>query len=138
EHSYYDHISQLQKQQLDPQMKKLLPVVAMSVWGEVPDDFSWHYNPVRALTDEERSELAKSYNDSVNATFQSGIVGRKTALKELKQQSDVTGLWSNITDQQIEEAEDEPVSMGEMGDEPQSATEMLMGPEDEEGSESDE
>src|SRR6185437_2149154 len=35
EHSYYDHISQLQKQQLDPQMKKLLPVVAMSVWGEV-------------------------------------------------------------------------------------------------------
>lgn len=135
EHQYYAQISQMQKQQLDPQLKKLLPIVAMSTWGEVPDDFAWLYKPVRSLTDKDQSELAKTNTDSVIEVVNAGIVGRKTALKELQQQSDTTGMWTNITDEMIEEADDEPMGgMGEMGgaEEPQSATEMLLGPGDDE------
>jgi phage-related protein (TIGR01555 family) len=117
EHSYYDNIGQLQKQQVDPNMRKLMPVIAMSTWGEVPEDLAWSYNPVRSLTDKDKSDLAKSYSDSINQTFTNGIVGRQTALKELKQQSGTTGLFTNITDKTIEEADDEPMDMSEMGDE---------------------
>jgi hypothetical protein len=40
--------------------------------------------------------------------MEGGIIDRATALKELRQSSEVTGVWTNITDEQIEEAENEP------------------------------
>lgn len=136
EHQYYNQISQLQKAQLDPRLRQLLPVVAMSTWGKIPDDFAWMFNPVHSLPDKDRSDLAKNNTDAVNEAFNAGLVGRKTALKELKQQSDLTGMWTNITDDMIEEADDEPMGQGEMGEgEPQSATEMLLGPGEGEGGE---
>ena len=106
EHVYYDSISQKQKSELDPQLKKLLPVVAMSTWGKVPNDFAWIYNPVRSLGDKERIDLAVANATSVNTTFNSGIVSQRTAMQELKQQSDITGVWTNITDEDIEAADD--------------------------------
>ena len=39
--------------------------------------------------------------------FNGGLVNRSTALKELKQSATLTNMWTNITDQMIEEAEKE-------------------------------
>ena len=43
----------------------------------------------------------------MNAVEQ-GIVTEQTALKELRQSSEITGIWSSITDEDIERANDEP------------------------------
>ncbi len=43
------------------------------------------------------------------------MVGRQTALKELRQSSRITGIWSNISDEAIEAADDEVDTGGEFG-----------------------
>ena len=49
--------------------------------------------------------------------FQAGMVSQRTALKELRQQSEMTGMWSNITDEDIEKADDSVMQPDEgMGD----------------------
>ena len=114
---YYDNVGQKQKRELDPQLKKLMPIIAMSTWGRVPDDFTWTYNPVRTLNNEEQADLATKKTTPVIEAYNAGIIGRRTALMELKQQSDETGMFSNITDEAIAEADDAVMAMGEEVDE---------------------
>jgi hypothetical protein len=102
-----------------------MPVVAMSTWGKIPKDFNWKFNPVRALTNETRSTLGKDKTTSVVEVYNTGLVSDKTALMELKAQTEETGMWSNITDEDIEKADDEPKSAIMMGE--------GMGVEEEEG-----
>jgi phage-related protein (TIGR01555 family) len=108
--TYYDHIAQLQGDDLQPQLDKVIPVIAMSTWGTVPEDLDYRFAPVRTLNDQQRSDLGAKRTTAVQQIFDSGIVGRQTALKELKEQSAVDGFWTNITDEMIEEADDEVVS----------------------------
>lgn len=107
---YYDLVAQKQRRELDPALRQLLPIVMMSTWGRVIKDLTWNYNPVRTLSNENKAELAAKKTTAVEQAYNSGIVGRQTALKELKQQGDETGLWTNITDEEIAEADNEVVS----------------------------
>jgi phage-related protein (TIGR01555 family) len=109
EHMYYDGIAQEQKTDLDPQLKKLVPIVAMSTWGRVPKDLTWIYNPVRSLGDKERIELASANTTSIVEVLNTGAISQRKMLEELKEQSDVTGVWTNITDDDIEAADDKPL-----------------------------
>lgn len=125
EHIYYESIAAKQQRELDPQVNKLLPVIAMSTWGEVPEDFSWKWNPVGSLSDRDRAELAKSYTDSVVELYNAGFVSPRFCLKEVKQQSSITGFGTNITDKDINSASDDILPV---------ADEMSMGGSDEEES----
>jgi phage-related protein (TIGR01555 family) len=115
ERIYYDAIGQKQNRELRPQLEKLFQVVAMSTWGQIPDDLDFSFPPVRNPSDKERSELGKELTDSVLAAFNAGVIGRKTTLQELRQNADATGLFSNITDEMIEAAEEDPQQAGEFG-----------------------
>ncbi|MFR8056992.1 MAG: hypothetical protein ACLU45_01895 [Dialister invisus] len=44
-----------------------------------------------------------------------GLVSKRTALQELKQQSERTGVWTNITDEDIMNASDKIEEEGEFG-----------------------
>lgn len=114
EHSYYELIGQKQKREVDPQLRKVLPVIAMSTWGEVPKDFKWTFAPVRNMSNEEQSELGAKKTTAVVEVFNAGLVSQQTALKELQQQSEETGLWTNVTNEDIEQADAEVVSPLEM------------------------
>jgi hypothetical protein len=113
---YNDKVKQKQERELSPQLWKLLPVIAMSTWGKVPQDLDHKWLPVQSPSNQERSELGRSNTDAVLVGFNAGLIPPKTALQELKQQADVTGLWSNITTEQISKASMEiaPDKSGEM------------------------
>ena len=113
--NYYDMIGEKQESLLRPILNKLLPPLMMSLFGAVPDDLDFDFNPVSEPTDKERADLAKSGTDNVVAAVNAGLVSKRTALKELKQQADRTGVWTNITDEDIEKASDEIDDPGEMG-----------------------
>ena len=113
--NYYDMIGEKQESILRPILNKILPPFLMSLFGAVPDDLDFDFNPVSEPTDKERAELAKSGTDNVVAAVNAGLVSKRTGLKELKQQSERTGVWTNITDEDIEKAPDEIEEMGEMG-----------------------
>ena len=113
--NYYDMIGEKQESLLRPILNKLLPPFMMSLFGAVPDDLDFDFNPVSEPSDKERADLAKSGTDNVVAAVNAGLVSKRTALKELKQQADRTGVWTNITDEDIEKASDEIDDPGEMG-----------------------
>ena len=112
--NYYDMIGEKQESILRPVLNKLLPPFLMSLFGAVPDDLDFDFNPVSEPTDKERSDLAKSGTENVVSAVNAGLVSKRAGLKELKQQSERTGVWTNITDEDIEKASDDIDEMGDM------------------------
>ena len=115
--NYYDTIEEKQEAELRPVYDKILPIMFISTLGGIPDDWDYEFNPIRRPRDDEMADLASKNTDSVTKAFQAGMVSQRTALKELRQQSEMTGMWSNITDEDIENADDSVMQPDEgMGD----------------------
>jgi phage-related protein (TIGR01555 family) len=112
---YYDSISQKQEANLAPAIDKLLPIMALSEWGYIPDDLDYDFAPVGSLSQAEKTDLGTKGAESISKLFTDGLISQKVALKELRQQSDITGMYSNITDEDIENADDEVQQFGEVG-----------------------
>lgn len=113
--NYYDMIGEEQESKLRPILDKLLPVVCMSAFGAVPDDLDYDFDPVSEPNDKERAELAKSGTENVVTALNAGLVSKRTALKELKQQAERTGVWTNITEADIMRAPEDLENEGELG-----------------------
>lgn len=113
--NYYDMIAEKQESYLRPILNKVLPPFIVSTLGSLPDDFDFEFDPVAEPSDKERADLAKCGTDNVVAAYNAGLISQRTALKELKQQSERTGVWTNITDDDIERASDTVEQPGEMG-----------------------
>ena len=113
--NYYDMIAEKQESYLRPILNKVLPPFIISTLGSMPDDFDFDFDPVAEPSDKERAELAKTGTDNVVAAFNAGLISQRMALQELKQQSERTGVWTNITDEDIAKASDTVEVPGEMG-----------------------
>lgn len=113
--NYYDMIAEKQESYLRPILNKVLPPFIISTLGSLPDDFDFEFDPVAEPSDKERADLAKCGTDNVVAAYNAGLISQRTALKELKQQSERIGVWTNITDEDIERASDSVEPPGEMG-----------------------
>ncbi len=83
----------------------------------MPDDLDFEFNPIRDTSDEERASLIQQTASAINSVFQSGIISQQTALKELRQAGKSFGMWTNITDEDIENAADQPQGGEEEGGE---------------------
>lgn len=112
--NYYDTIQQGQETYLGPVIDKILPIICMSELGAIPDDIDYNFNPIRTPDDEEVADLVDKKSTAINNLFVSGILNQKHALSELKKMSDTTGMFSSITDEDIENAEEE-TDTGELG-----------------------
>lgn len=107
----YDNlIEQKRSSDADPIIDQLLPVIAMSTWGEVPDDLDYHWAPIRSLSNMERYDLAKSLTESVLMSYNADLITKQEARKELAQQSGTNGLYSNITAESLAETPDKYAS----------------------------
>lgn len=102
--NYNEMVENLQESKLSPVLDKLLPVMFMSEFGEVPDDLDYRYLPVQSPTEDEVAELVQKKVTAIKDVYDSGIINQKIAMKELKQMSDSTGMFTNITDEDIEQA----------------------------------
>ena len=122
ERYYEERIAQEQNGNLRPQLDKLYPIIAMSEWGEVPDDLDFEFPSIRVLSEEDKSEMTEKASAPIIAAYNAGLISQKTSLMELRQLSDVTNVFSNITDQDIEDADDEPQMPGELNAEETAAT----------------
>lgn len=113
--NYYDMIAEKQESYLRPILNKVLPPFIISTLGSLPDDFDFEFDPVAEPSDKERADLAKCGTENVVAAYNAGLISQRTALKELKQQSERTGVWTNITDEDIAKASETVEVPGEMG-----------------------
>lgn len=105
--NYYDTIDEKRETYVREPLEKIVKIITMSALGEIPDDIEIDFNPVRRPSDLEKSDLAQKNAQPIFDAYAGGLIGKGTALKELKQQSNITGLWTNITDEMIQEAYNE-------------------------------
>lgn len=121
--NYYEKLAQLQEIQLRPAIEKLLPVMAMSLWGEIPEDMEIVFKPLATTTPAERAEIMSKQAATITQAFSAGIISQKMALRELQEQGKSIGAWTNITDEDIDRADDE-FDTGEGMEDPMG----MMGP----------
>lgn len=126
---YYDSINQQQQRTMYHGVTMIYKAAAASEGVKLPDNFAIKFASLWDMDDKEKSEVAKSNSDAVLAAHDSGIIGRQTALKELRQASRITGTFTNITEEMIEAADDEvqpPMAEG-MGGMPPGMEEVNPG-----------
>jgi len=108
--NYYDHINKLQNFQMLAPLTRILQIMFMSVLGkEMPEDFEFEFNSLWQMDDKEKADMATAVSNTVIGAYGSGIITKKIALKEFKQQSRITGIFTNITDEDIKNAVEEPL-----------------------------
>ena len=139
--NYYEMLAQLQERQLKPAITKLLPVMAMSLWGAVPNDMEIVFEPLMTTTPAERAQIVQQSAGAIIQAFSAGVISQKIAMAELQETGKPIGAWTNITQEDIDNAEEEVDAgeqmqdpMGGMGgmmpqEGPQAAPEMVGGQE---------
>ncbi len=105
--NYYDMIREKQESILRPIYEKLLPIMFLSLFGKVPEDLNFEFNPLESPNDMEKSDLATKKTGNITQVYQAGLISQQTALKELRQMTELTGDFSNITDEEINKAKTE-------------------------------
>lgn len=107
--TYYDNIHKKQERDLRRSVTLILDICSRSILGHgLPEGFSFKFAPLWQTPAEEKPAMAQQRTSAVTDAFDKGIVTRATALKELKQGAREDGVWSNIGDDEIKEAEEDP------------------------------
>ena len=102
--NYYDYVDSQREAKVRPVLQKLLPVLAMSAWGFVPDDLDFTFPPLWTPTATETAEIALKKAQAIRDTFQAGLFQADTAMKELKKLEEETGMFGSISDEEISSA----------------------------------
>jgi len=130
--NYYDGITKKQKTRLRRPLKTILALASHSTFGKpLPAGFNFKFNPLWQITDKEKSEIAAADTTAVTGAYTDGVVPRSVALKELKQSGQTTGMWTNITEKDIADADAEP-PLSEFAQTPEEIAAMAN-PEGEDG-----
>lgn len=106
--TYYDGIKKQQKRTLTTPVRTIYQIMANSIGVSLKDGFSFRFKSLWLMDEKEKAEVAKAKTETILGAYNDGVIRRQTALMELREQSRDTGVFSNITDDDIEEAEGEP------------------------------
>lgn len=104
---YYDKINQEQNKDLLVPMTKVYRALAASEGIKLKDGFKIKFNHLGQLTEVEKADIAAKDTDSVVKAYDAGLISEKSAMQELRQSSNITGKFSNISDEDIEKASEE-------------------------------
>lgn len=102
--NYYDYIDGLRENEFRQVIERLLPVMAMSAWGEIPDDLDIDFPPMWTPDAKEIAEIAERKTNAVLSVYQNDLIDAATAQQELQALGEETGMYSKISDEAIEVA----------------------------------
>lgn len=105
---YYDNINAQQEARLRNSVDDILQIMWRSTFGKPhPEDLEFDFKPLWQQTPTDKATNAKTNAESVLGAYEAGVIDRGTALSELRDSSADTGIFANITDEEIEEAANE-------------------------------
>lgn len=114
--NYYDGINAKQEARLRLPLTTILHVAYMSRFGQrLPEGFDFTFNSLWQMTEMEKAQVAAEVTGAVDQAVTSGVINPVIALKELRDIGRLTGVFSNITDEDIDTAEAMPPDLGELG-----------------------
>ena len=94
--NYYEMIAQLQERCLRPALERLLPVMAVSCWGFVPETLDVVFNPVRTTSAMDRADLFEKSTQTIISLYQSGLITWDEAREELRTKGKEFGMWAKL------------------------------------------
>lgn len=112
--NYMDGIHAQQEGRLRRPLTRLLAVLCRSVGIDPPDDLAFTFRPLWQMKETDKAAVAKTKTETVLSAHEAGIVSQQTALRELRLSSHSTGVWSQITDEDVEAADDAPPDPSEV------------------------
>ena len=109
---YYDNIRAQQESRMRDGVMRIIRVLHRSMFQQTaPESLDFDFVSLWQTSEKEKADIANTVTTLVTTAFEKGVIDQATALQELKQSSDSTGIFTNITDQQVEEAKLAPPPM---------------------------
>ena len=112
--TYYDSIRSKQEMELAHPLEMIYKIVAKSEGIVLDEGFDFEFKSLWLMSDEQKSTINAATTTSVVEAYEAGIISQANAMKELRQSSRVTGVWSNISDEDINAADEEPPDPSEL------------------------
>ena len=106
--TYYDNVAAMREAMLGDGLELITDLLCRSVLGRPADGVTHSMPGLWELSDTEKAAYAGAITAAIVSASDAGIIDRSTALKELRQAGERVGVYSNITDDVISEAEDDP------------------------------
>ena len=114
--TYYDMIQSQQESRLRRGVGMVLDLLCRSEIGnEPPKGFKFTVTPLWQMTPVEKATVGQAVTTAVTQAVDSGLVSAQVGVKELRQVSHSTGMFSNITDQDIANADEDPPEPDDTG-----------------------
>jgi phage-related protein (TIGR01555 family) len=120
----YNAIVEGQRERAEDVLDKIIPIIALKVWGFVPDDLSYEWKPLRVLTAEQEENVKTSKFNRLSQLYSQGILTPQEYCEALKQESIFT-METEVS----KGAEPEPAS-SEMDEETDSEGKETSKPSD--------
>jgi len=105
--NYYDTIRQTQEKDLRTSIMTTYRLLAASEGVTLPKGTRFEFKPLWQLTEEQKAIVAEKTGKIVTELNGFSIIDKATALRELRQSSHATGIFTNITEEMIRKAETE-------------------------------
>ncbi len=129
--NYYDYIDGLRETELRSIIERLFPVMAMSAWGNLPEDMEIDFPSLWTPDAKEIAEIADRKTNAVLTVYQNDLIDSATAQQELKVLSDETGMFSKISDEDIEAGRGKTYTNSRMMADPMAGLQLSEEPEEE-------
>lgn len=101
--NYYDYLEEIREKDFRPVIEKLLPIMALSAWGEIPDDLDFMFDELWTPTENEKASIVKNKVGALIEAFNANGMTQEAFMKELKTLSGSTGMFGNIADETVEQ-----------------------------------
>lgn len=129
--NYYDYIDGLRETELRGIIERLLPVMALSAWGRIPEDMDIDFPPMWTPDAKEIAEIADHKASAVLAVYQNDLIDSATAQQELQAMADETGMFSKISDESINAGKGKTYTSSRMMADPMAGLDFSEEPSEE-------
>jgi phage-related protein (TIGR01555 family) len=104
--TYYDNINAKQNLNLTNPWERIMSVLWPSTYGKpMPEDVEITFVPLWQMSELDRAQINQINTQTVIAAQEAGLVKRSTAMRDLRNLGGDGGLFGNLTDEEIDEAE---------------------------------
>ena len=99
--TYYDRVKSLQEKHLLRGAQSTWRMLAQSNEIDLPDEFAVGFRSLWDLSDAEKATIAQGVSAAVVTARDAGLISDQIAMRELRQSSRKTGIFSNIAEEDI-------------------------------------
>lgn len=134
--NYYDYIDSLRDTVFRAIIERLLPLLALSAWGEIPDDLDIDFEPMETEGPVGTADVVQKKTGAIISAYQTDLIDQETARKELQAMGEEFGTFSMISDELIDAGKGVTYSSTQQMTDPMAglfnAPENIAGPDTEE------